>query len=123
MLLPIQLSNGKTAFVQVDASAPTDAQPVITGTGDESLLPPGTAAGRSPAKALASVQQNLDAALALVKDVATGVSDSLTKDEDRLKLGKVGLELSIGFGVEGGVFIASGKADAQLKLSLEWTLG
>lgn len=123
MLLPLKLSNGDVIQIQVGAATPESpalappAHPI-----DPSLLPRGTAAGPGSQKVLASVEANLQAALALVRGVAAEVTTSLTESEERLRVSEIGLQLSIGFGVEGNVFIASGKADAQLALSLKWSL-
>jgi hypothetical protein len=75
--------------------------------------------GRGPSEAATRLEESLDsvqgASVALMSTV-----EALQKRDDGMGLSEVSLDLSLVLGVEGGVIVAKGKAEAQASVKLTW---
>ena len=74
-----------------------------------------TSAGSSPASAVAKAVEKADIS-ATLKTVVGSVQHAMAA----LKPDEINVELTLGFMADVGVFIASGEANAQVKVSAKW---
>lgn len=74
-----------------------------------------TSAGSSPASAVAKAVEKADIS-ATLKTVVGSVQHAMAA----LKPDEINVELTLGFKADVGVFIASGEANAQVKVSAKW---
>lgn len=97
--------NGQTVWVEVES-----VSPVVAGTAGGSEFSE-TSAATATADALKKV--DVASTLAAVVSPVKGALDTFKPDE-------VSLELTLGFKADIGVFVASGEANAQLKVNVKW---
>lgn len=74
-----------------------------------------TTAGSGPASAVAKAVEKADIS-ATLKTVVGSVQQAMAA----LKPDEINVELTLGFKADVGVFIASGEANAQVKVSAKW---
>lgn len=98
--------NGQAVWVEVES-----IPPVVVGASTEGERFSDTSATTVTSDALKKV----DVASTLAA-VVSPVRDAL----DTFKPDEVSLELTLGFKADIGVFVASGEANAQLKVSVKW---
>jgi hypothetical protein len=75
---------------------------------------------------VADVTTRLEDSLASVEGASVALMstvDELRKRDGGLRLSQVALELSLSFGVEGGVVVAKGTASAEATVTLTWCSG
>lgn len=97
--------NGQTVWMEVES-----VSPVVAGKAGG-----GEFSDTSAATATADALKKVDVASTLAA-VVSPVKDAL----DSFKPDEVSLELTLGFKADIGVFVASGEANAQLKVNVKW---
>lgn len=97
--------NGQTVWVEVESVSPVVGHPTRRGRFAET----------SAATATADALKKIDVASTL-EAVVSPVKTAL----DAFKPDEVSLELTLGFKADIGVFVASGEANAQLKVNVKW---
>jgi predicted nucleotidyltransferase len=109
----LRFSGQDGSFMLVEAARPERA----TASSDVEIVVEGKA------DSIAQAATRLESSLASVEGAAVALMDTveaLQKRDGGLGLAEVTLELTLSFGVEGGIVVAKGRADAQAGVTLTW---